>query len=123
MRPIAIALATAIAVLPNIRYLDDLRYRWDPVLEHSVCRSVVCSDDLLLDSAKLASQGGQSNIPVVLANLTEALQRNIVSPNRWCDLGQALRQAGRTDEARYCYSQALELGPGNAPVLWRTALF
>jgi hypothetical protein len=38
-------------------------------------------------------------------------------------LGQALRQAGRVDEARYCYLQAVELGRRNPPVLWRTALF
>lgn len=123
VRRIAIALAAAVAVLPSIRYLSDLRYRLDPALKHAVCQSLACSEDLLLDSAKRASEGGPSNIPVVLANLQEAVRRNIASPNRWCDLGQALRQARRIDEARYCYSEALELGSRNPPVLWKTALF
>jgi hypothetical protein len=122
-RKIAIAMATAIAVIPSIRYLWDLRYRLDPALGESVCQSLACSDELVLDTAKRASLSGAPNTPVVLANLREALRRNIASPNRWCDLGQALRQAGRVDEARYCYSQALDLGPSNPPVLWRTALF
>jgi hypothetical protein len=123
MKKIAIAIATAIAVIPSIRHLWELRYRFDPALEESVCQSLACSDDLLLDSAKRAGASGLSNMPVVLANLREALRRNPASPTRWSDLGQALRQAGRIDEARYCYSQALELGPRNPPVLWRTAVF
>ena len=123
MKRIAIAIATAIVVIPSVRGLWDLRYRFDSSLERSVCASLACSDDLLLDSAKQAGLGGPSNIPVVLANLQEALRRNSASPYRWCDLGQALRQAGRIEEARYCYSQALKLGPSISPVLWRTALF
>src|SRR5438128_836148 len=123
MRRIAIVLATAIAIIPSIRYLYELRYRWDPALQHSVCRSLACSDDLLLESAKTASQADQSKIPYVLANLTEAVRRNTVSPNLWCDLGQAMRQARRIEDARYCYARAVKLGPANAPVLWRTGLF
>jgi len=123
VRRIAIALAAAVALFPSIRYLSDLRYRFDPALEHSVCQSLACSDDLILDSAKRATGGGPSHMPVVLANLQEALRRNVVSPNRSCDLGQVLRQARRIDEARYCYSEAMELGSRNPPVLWKTALF
>jgi len=83
----------------------------------------MCSDDLLLDSAKRAIQRTQPNAEVALGNLHEALQRDVISPYRWCDLGQALRQVGRVEEARYCYSRALELGPDSPPILWRIAMF
>src|SRR5437762_7657711 len=123
MRPIALALGTALALLPNIRYLADLRYRVDPALEQSVCRSLACSDELLLGSADRFASGGQQDRAVALANLQEALRRNVASPYRWCDVGEALLAAGRIKEARYCVVRAVELGPQIPPVLWRAAQF
>lgn len=119
----ATVLGAALALFPNIAYLVDLRYRLDPVLERSVCRSIVCSDTLLLESAERTARGSRDDRQLTLANLQEALRRNVVSPYRWSDLGQAFLSLGRREEASYCFAQALELGPAIPPVLWRAALF
>ena len=52
-----------------------------------------------------------------------ALRRDLGSPYRWCDLGEAWLAAGRVEKARYCVNRALELGPNVAPVLIRAANF
>jgi hypothetical protein len=123
MNRIAVVLGTILALFPSIRYLADLRYRADPALERSVCRSLACFDELLLESAQRFAGGNKQDTAVALANLQEALRRNVASPYRWCDLGEALLDAGRTEEARYCFTRAVELGPQSPPVFWRMALF
>src|SRR5437764_14564018 len=60
---------------------------------------------------------------VALANLQEALRRNVAFPDRWCDVGEALLLLGRTEDARYSFSQAVALGPQSPPVFWRAAMF
>jgi tetratricopeptide (TPR) repeat protein len=119
----AIVLGAVLALFPNIAHLADLRYRLDPVLERSVCRSIVCSDTLLLESAERTARGSRDDREFTLANLQEALRRNVVSPYRWSDLGQAFLSLGRREEAGYCFARALELGPQSPPILWRAALF
>jgi hypothetical protein len=52
-----------------------------------------------------------------------ALGRDMASPYRWCDLGEAWLAAGRIEKARYCVNRALELGPNSPPVLMRAANF
>jgi hypothetical protein len=124
MKRVAVLLGAALALLPSIMYLADLRYRFDPALQHSVCRSLLCSDRLLLDSAdRLAAGADRQDMSAVLSALQEALRRNVASPDRWCDLGEALLAAGRIQEARYCFTRAVALGPQSPPVFWRTAQF
>jgi hypothetical protein len=123
MKRIAIVLGAVLALFPNIRFLADFRYRTDPALERSVCRNVICSDELLLETANRFSEGTGEDAEVAVANRQEALRRNPASPTRWTDLGEALRASGRIEEARYCFKRAVELGPQSPPVFWRTALF
>lgn len=52
-----------------------------------------------------------------------ALGRDMASPYRWCDLGEAWLAAGRVETAGYCVNRALELGPNSPPVLMRAANF
>ena len=112
MKRVAVLLGAALALLPSIMYLADLRYRLEPLLQHSVCRSLVCSDRLLLDSAdRLLAGGDPQDMVVLLATLQETLRRNVASPDRWCDLGEALLAVGRIQEAQYCFTRAVELGP------------
>jgi tetratricopeptide (TPR) repeat protein len=124
MKNIAIVLGTALAVFPNIQYLLDLRYRFDPALQSSVCRSLLCSDELLLSFAAMhMASGGDQNAGAALTALQEAVRRNVAFPYRWIDLGEAMFEAGRMADARYCYSRALELGPQTTSVLWPVAQF
>ena len=51
------------------------------------------------------------------------LQRDPQDPYRWADLGDAFLEAGRRDDARYCFSQVLILAPHSASFLLRVADF
>jgi hypothetical protein len=123
MQKITVILSALLALFPNITYLADLRYRIDPALERSVCRSLACSDELLIESANRLAGGGQQDESIALANLQEALWRNAASPDRWCDVGEAFQHLGRIEEAKYSFGRAVELGPQSPPVFWRTAQF
>jgi len=123
MKKVTVVLGAILALFPNIAYLAELRYRIDPSLERSVCRNLVCSDGLLLDSADRFAGGNTQDMTVALANLQEALRRNVAFPDRWCDVGEALLHLGRTEDARHSFSQAVALGPQSPLVFWRTAMF
>jgi hypothetical protein len=123
MQKITVILSGILAIFPCIMYLDDLRYRIDPALERSVCRNIACSDDLLLDSADRLAGSNQQDNAIALANLQEALRRNVSSPDRWCDFGEALLRLGRIEESRYSFARAVKLGPQSLSVFWRTAQF
>jgi tetratricopeptide (TPR) repeat protein len=123
MKKTAILLGAALTLLPTLAYFVQQRYHFDPAFEQSVCQSVLCSDDVLLESANRLADGDADDKATALAFRLEAVRRNSASPNRWSELGEALLANGRVEEARYSFDRAIELGPQNAPVLWRTALF
>jgi tetratricopeptide (TPR) repeat protein len=123
MKKAAIILGAAIALLPLIGYLNGLRYQFDPALAHSVCHSIVCPDDLLLESAERMIRGDRRNIPLGLATLQETLRRNPASPQRWSEFGETLVKAGKRSEAEYAFRRAVDLGSQSPPVLWRAGLF
>ena len=56
---------------------------------------LACSDELLLESADRLAAGNPQDASFALTNLQEALRRNVASPDRWCDVGEALLSAGR----------------------------
>ena len=58
-----------------------------------------------------------------IARLTEAVQREPGSPYPWCDLGEALEEAGDSEKSAYCMRQAADLGSTIASVLMRVAEF
>jgi hypothetical protein len=58
-----------------------------------------------------------------IARLTEALRREPASPYAWCDLGEALHEAGDQQKAAHCMQRALDLGGGIPSVLMRVAEF
>jgi hypothetical protein len=123
MNKLLVFLGAIISILPSIQHLTDLRYRHDSRLEYSVCRSLLCSDQLLVDSADRLAYGSTQDKNLAVANLQEALRRNVADPNQWTALGEALFEAGRLQEAQYCFGRAVALGPQNPAVLWRTAQF
>src|ERR1019366_8332035 len=56
-----------------------------------------------------------------LGEVREALRQEAASPYRWCDLGEALLEAGQKEKARYCFQQAQQLAP-NLPPIWMRPL-
>ncbi len=52
-----------------------------------------------------------------------ALEVDPAFPYRWSDLGDALVDAGRTDEARDCFRRAVDLAPNSPQIALRAANF
>lgn len=77
-------------------------------------------DDLRDRAQKRLLQGDSASQTEGLTLLRQALRQDPASPYRWCDLGEALVEAGETATAGYCFRRSLELGP-NAPPIWMRA--
>jgi hypothetical protein len=85
-------------------------------------RALITPDDALVARAherlwagRLERAGG------AVETFTAALQRDPASPYRWCELGEALVEAGRIEQARYCFLRGVALGPGTPSILMRAA--
>jgi tetratricopeptide (TPR) repeat protein len=63
----------------------------------------------------------RGDVEAAVAGFRRAVARDPASPYRWCDLAEALMEAGATAEARQCYERAVESGPRIAAVLLRAA--
>ena len=58
-----------------------------------------------------------------VASFEDALGADAAFPYRWSDLGDALLNAGRTDQAGYCFERALVLAPHDPQIRLRAANF
>jgi O-antigen ligase len=99
----------------------ETKYKGDPRAATAFCRFGICDTDAILAAEALGNMGNVSKVP--LTRLVEAVKREPAAPHRWCDLGDALLREGRLEQARYCFSNALELGPEIPPILFRSANF
>ena len=78
-----------------------------------LCRDVVCEDEAVVEAAHQRLWSGELDGAVEW--FRAALRRDAASPYRWCDLGEALLEAGRGEESRQYFRRAVELG-GHSPV-------
>src|SRR5580693_3746005 len=58
-----------------------------------------------------------------VAGFDRALASDAAFPYRWSDLGEALADAGRMGEARYCFRRAVDLAPASPDIQVRAANF
>ena len=74
--------------------------------ERVLCRCLLCTNARLVRSAREHLTGAQpEDLQGAIGTYRTVLQRDPHNPNRWSDLGEALLEAGRTEEARYCYQR------------------
>ena len=92
-----------------------------PVRRAVFCRFGICSTDDCL-GGRTPETAVEHTAPLA-SPWWEAIKRDPAAPHRWCDLGDAFLLAGRAEEARYCFSNALALGPEIPPILVRSASF
>jgi tetratricopeptide (TPR) repeat protein len=119
MRVPAIIFGAFLVVVASTWLWLEVRATDNPEIEKTMCRYLICSDDLLQDHAsRQLKEGTQESVRQAVENYREILRRNPASPYRWCDLGEALLVSGNEAEARSCFARAVERGPDLAQVLW-----
>lgn len=92
--------------------------------ERVLCRFFLCRNSLLVWSARdQLTVPKNENLERAIGAFRTVLQRNPHDPYRWADLGEALLEAGRKEEARYCYERVEALAPRVPPFLLRVANF
>ncbi len=120
-RSMAIALGCLVLIYAPAWILLEGKFLGNPQVEMRFCTFGVCDTEALVASETAAHGGSVAAVPV--PELLNALQRDSASPHRWCDLGEAFLRTGGAEQARYCFSNALALGPNIPPVQLRVAGF
>src|SRR5262249_6885668 len=111
---IGIALGCLLLIYAPAWIFLETKFRDNPEAEIRFCRFGVCDTDALVASETARHGGGVGAVPAV--ELADVLRRDSAAPLRWCDLGEALLKSGQTEQAGYCFSTALALGPNIPPV-------
>jgi hypothetical protein len=80
------------------------------------------SDNAIADRGYRKLLSGQVEGPGgAIEVFQQALRINVASPYRWCDLGEAYLAAKHPQNAYYCITQAVRLGPQIPPILMRAS--
>jgi tetratricopeptide (TPR) repeat protein len=115
---IILILCSVAGILLETRFAKDLRVQRLPA------RFLTLSDQQTLDAAHdLRDKATPESLREAIVLYREALSRDSENPYRWDDLGRALLDAGRIDEAQRCYRRAVELGPNDIQNLYRVMNF
>lgn len=123
-RRIEVVLLALLAVFASARVAMQEGLAESDSWEAFLCRLGICSNDEQLQKAvdtlwSSSPDAADASIP----GFREALRRDPASAYRWCDLGEAYQRAGRVDEARSCFEQAVLQGPHVPPILLRAGNF
>lgn len=115
-RRLALSLAAALLFFSGAAIIFDTWFSNDPDVERFLCRyTLICANDLALDSATIELWNPDSNRLTTLASFRESLRRNPHSAARWCDLGDAYLHVGEPQRATYCINRRLTGPPGPLP--------
>ncbi|MBZ5608258.1 MAG: O-antigen ligase family protein [Acidobacteriia bacterium] len=120
-RRFALVLSVALVIYGAAWIVFGTSYRSDPTAERLFCRLGICDTDAVLDKQVASHNGNVAALPA--GDLVAALRRDPASPARWCDLAESFAQQGQTERSRYCFANALELGPYVPMVLMRASHF
>jgi len=127
LAPWSFFLFTLAAVL-TLGALGTILYFWlpkdAPFWQRLFDRTLITPDEALATRAHERVWEGRLQGPGGAVEAFEAaLRRDPASPYRWCELGETLLEAGRTEEARRCFRRGVELGAGTPSILMRAANF
>jgi hypothetical protein len=96
----------------------------DERIEGALCRFFLCNNSAVVNSGWQQLWSQENDGPQrAIDTFRRALRRDPHDPSRWADLGEAFLEAGRKDEARYCYAQIKATAPHRPTFLLRVASF
>jgi len=121
VRSLAVVISGLLIVYGSAWILFETLFVSELYAEELFCRAGICDTDAMLTAQTLGHGGNVAAVPP--AQLIEALRRDAASPHRWCDLGEAMLQRGHWDQAGFCFSNALALGPDVPPIRIRAFRF
>lgn len=75
------------------------------------------NDQFTVESVQSRLGAGGIGWPAVAAVYRDTVARDPSSPQRWCELGEALAKSGDIATAEYCYLRGGALGPHSPPIL------
>lgn len=120
-RNTALLSSAVLIVFASAWIVFESHYYSEARTERLFCRFGICDTDAVQQKQAAALGGNIAALPT--SELVLALGRDPASPVRWCDLGEAFAKRGQLEQARFCFSTALELGPYLPIALTRAAEF
>lgn len=124
MRLLTLILGAVLAVYASAGIVFETFHANRAEAERVLCRFLLCHNARLVASARVQLTGPKDeDLERAIGTFRTVLQRDPHDPNRWSDLGEALLEAGRKEEARYCYERVEALAPRVPPFLLRVANF
>jgi hypothetical protein len=117
-------LGAVLTVYASAGLLFETFYADSAEAERVLCRFLLCHNARLVWSAREQLTGPKdADLAGAIGAFRTVLQRDPHDPNRWSDLGEAFLEAGRKQDARYCYQRVEALAPRVPPLLLRVASF
>jgi len=124
MRILTMVLGAVLTVYCSAGMLAETGWPNNVEVNHLLCRFLLCTVAPPVEGGRQQSMAaGEENLEKAATELRSVLQQDPQNPYRWADLGEAYLQAGQSENARYCYSRMLALGPNSPPLLLRAANF
>ena len=124
MRILTLILGSILAFYCSAAILAESLWQNNQRANRVLCRFLLCANEPLVDQARqqMASVEGEAAQKAV-ATLKLVLERDAQNPYHWAELGEAFREAGQDENARYCFDQVPALTPNSADLLLRSANF
>ncbi|MBZ5584599.1 MAG: hypothetical protein LAQ30_20780 [Acidobacteriia bacterium] len=124
MRISALILGGILVIYPSAGIVSETWFPDDERIERISCRFLLCANSVVVQSARRQLWSQEKDGPQrAIDTFRLALQRDPHDPSRWADLGEAFLEAGRKEEARYCYTQVRATAPHRPTFLLRVASF
>ena len=135
MRTLTLTLGAILVAYCSAGALSETLWPNNEQVNRALCRFLLCNDTPLVERAEYQITGGkeedqvtrrkekEEDIQQAIATFRTALQQDPQDPYLWVDLGDAFLEAGRKEDARYCFGEVLVLAPRTAVLLLRVADF
>jgi hypothetical protein len=124
LRISTLILGGILVIYPSVGIVSETWFPNDERIEGILCRFLLCDNSVVVQSGRQHLLIQENDGPQrAIAAFRLALQRDPHDPSRWSDLGDAFLEAGRKEEARYCYAQVRATAPHRPTFLLRVASF
>ena len=124
LRNLTLTLGLILTVYSSVGVLSETILKDHEQVNRVLCQFLLCNSAPLIARARdQLTPENDDNVQQAVTTFRTVLQQDSQDPYRWADLGDAFLEAGRKEDARYCFRQVSELAPRTAVLLLRVADF